>query len=249
MRIIEWNINQRSNWNAKGSIPVWVSDEINKLKPEVAIITEFSKTLNWLNEFAYKLNEYNVFTSTNPRGNEILIAVKKEIKIIAIKELPFQQLTANFLQINVEHQGKPLTIIGVRIKIDDKINELNQLSAYLGSLDAENVIVLGDFNVWHTWASKDKNWLLPQDYKVEGPKFRMNYPDWTSLTKWSFVFNDNNKGPIDFAVTKGVTINNLDYLWSFLENKKYTGCKDADKYKGDESGSPDHAILLTELIW
>jgi hypothetical protein len=144
MRIIEWNINQRSNWNAKGSIPVWVSDEINKLKPEVAIITEFSKTLNWLNEFAYKLNEYNVFTSTNPRGNEILIAVKKEIKIIAIKELPFQQLTANFLQINVEHQGKPLTIIGVRIKIDDKINELNQLSAYLGSLDAENVIVLGN---------------------------------------------------------------------------------------------------------
>lgn len=64
MKIIEWNINQKSNWNAQGFIPVWVGDEINKLKPDIAI-TEFSKTVNWLDDFAYKLFEYNIFTSTN----------------------------------------------------------------------------------------------------------------------------------------------------------------------------------------
>lgn len=247
MKIIEWNINQRSNWNAQGSIPVWVGDEINELKPDVAIITEFSKTLNWLDDFAYKLIKYNIFTSTNPEGNEVLIAIRKEIKIIAIMELPIQQVSANFLQIDVEYQGVLLTIIGVRIRIDDKKTQLNQLSTYLGSIDARNVIVLGDFNVWYTWASNDRNWSLPQDYKINGPKFKMNYNDWTSLTKWSFVFEDDTKGPIDFVVTKGVSIDKVDYLWDFLSNKEYKGCKDADKHKGDDSGNPDHAILIAEV--
>lgn len=248
MKIIEWNINQRSNWNAQGSIPVWVSDEItNKLKPEVAIITEFSKTRNWLDDFAYKLFEYNICTSTNLEGNEVLIAIRKEIRIIAIKELPVQQLSANFLQIDVQYQGALLTIIGIRIRISDKNIQLNQLSTYLGNVDAENVIVLGDFNVWHTWASKNKNWSLPQNYKINGPEFKMHSNDWTSLTKWSFVFEDDTKGPIDFVVTKGVTIDKVDYLWDFLSNDQYKGCKDADKYKGDDSGNPDHAILIAEV--
>jgi exonuclease III len=247
MKIIEWNINQRSNWNARGFIPVCVSEEINELKPDAVIITEFSKTLNWLDDFAYKLFEYNVFTSTNPKGNEVLIAIKKEINIITIKELPIQQLSANFLQIDVEYQGVLLTIIGIRIRIDDTNTQLNQLSTYLGNVDAENVIVLGDFNVWHTWASNNNNWSLPQNYIIKGPKVKMNYNDWSSLTKWSYVFKDDTKGPIDFVITKGVTIDKVDYLWDFLSNKEYKGCRDADKYKGDDSGNPDHAILIAEL--
>ena len=243
MKILEWNINQRSNYNGLGFIPEWLNEEIKKTDADIVVLTEFYKTENWLSTLAYKLCEYNVFTNTNENGNEILISVKKEIKVVDTKELPDDILSGNFLQIKILIDGKLYTIIGFRVRAENgegKEKQFKELIDYLKGIEISdsNVIVIGDFNLWDTYA---KNQLsIPERYRIHAP---IHQGDTKSLSKWSYVFKDEGRAPLDWVIVKNIEVKTIDYSWEFL---KQIG-KEAGKYKSNYIGIPDHAQLIVEF--
>lgn len=169
MKFLELNINQRSRENA---IPEVVTAEIARLEPDVFVLNE---CLSGSSEERRKLiqgftdplsDEYYFFYNVERAGrNGILIAVKKKIEgkynTVIIREVEKMDTTnteqPNFLQIDMEANGKPLTIIGTRLRGGEKIEnyregcldrrkELAALIDHIDSLDSENIIVAGDFN-------------------------------------------------------------------------------------------------------
>ena len=242
MKILEWNINQRSNYNGLGFIPEWLNVEIKKTNADIVVLTEFYKTENWLSTLAYKLCEYNVFTNTNEKGNEILIAVKKEIKVVDTQESP-DGISGNFLQIKISIDSKSYTIIGFRVRAKDKKGKEEQFKELIGYLkrikisDA-NVMVIGDFNLWDTYA---KNQLsVPEEYRIHAP---IHQDDTKNLSKWSYVFEKEGRAPLDWVIVKNIEVKAIDYSWEFL---KQIG-KEEGEYKSNYIGIPDHAQLIVEI--
>ena len=43
MKILEWNINQRSNYNQRGFIPEWLNVEIKKTNADIVVCTDPQK--------------------------------------------------------------------------------------------------------------------------------------------------------------------------------------------------------------
>lgn len=71
LKIIEWNINQRSGHNAYNhddSIPQLVSDEIKEQSADIVVLTEFYKRYKWEEFINDTFDGYNVFYSMNPRS-------------------------------------------------------------------------------------------------------------------------------------------------------------------------------------
>lgn len=212
---------------------------------DIVVLTEFYKTENWLSKLAYRLNEYNIFTSENKNGNEILIAIKKELKVVEIQELPKNKVSGNFLSISILIDGSLYTIIGFRVRTEDdakgKEKQFTELLNYLNSTytSDEKVMVLGDFNLWDTYVKT--NLLIPKNYIIKAPEHQGNTK---SLTNWSYVFKkDENKAPLDWMIAKNIEVKTIDYSWEFL---KQIG-KEAYEYKSEYIGIPDHAQLIVEI--
>lgn len=176
MKLLVWNINQRSSGI---DIPEFVSKEILKLNepedpqsyPDIVVLTEFLSAANANSEkikkFKDSLSEkYYTFCNEKrdkerEKANGIFIAVKKGFA--EINGAPNEDLKTdykeedqpNFLQLDIVVEGKPISIIGTRIQIGggvtrsayiERRQQLISLVEHLVKLGNKNIIVAGDFN-------------------------------------------------------------------------------------------------------
>ncbi len=169
--IMEWNINQRSNYGGSTSIPNVIVKKIKDIKADIIVLTEFFKVEKY-KEFISNLEEENYTVFLDPRKaeknkNQILIAISNKIDISnggKIKWLPnnISGSNPNFLQVEVKYNNEPLIIIGTRIRwhgnsngkltkqtFEKRKKEFEYLINHLKKLKemkSKNILILGDFN-------------------------------------------------------------------------------------------------------
>jgi|BioPla2DNA2_1021312.scaffolds.fasta_scaffold83292_2 hypothetical protein len=150
LKIMEWNLNFKSDKevNVAGFIKNKVENE------DIIIFTEIVKSDSVL-RLMRELNDFNFYESYNTEGNQIIIAIRRNIKVTrVITKIPkiSTHSAPNFLHIEVLINGVKYQILGIRIRIDDGSEEdykdrrkqFEYFSNYISDLD--NVIILGDFN-------------------------------------------------------------------------------------------------------
>lgn len=96
------------------------------------------------------LNEFNFYESYNTEGNQIIIAIRRNIKVTrVISKIP-RISTYNapiFLHIEIMINGVKYQVLGIRIRIDDYKERRKQFEYFSNYIsDLNNVIILGDFN-------------------------------------------------------------------------------------------------------
>lgn len=242
----------------------WVIDEIIKDNPDCIILTEFV-VAKGLDYYIDKLesNGYHWFISSVTKSNGILIALKSSSFDFDDTFDYFQDTVKNgsdvlvgndipaFYEIKVTWNGNPLSIIGVRIKVDItstntnyKKNQFQALDNYI-SQQKHNVLCIGDFNAYWTdkWHTSDNTTLgktASNRYEIYTPKF--NKGDW-----WYSYVIPNKKLQLDHLVTN---IKNKDivveYDWSFINSIRYKCNVKADSAKKPQ-GKPDHAIFKVTI--
>lgn len=170
MKLLVWNINQRSSGK---EIPPFVSEMIMDFNTDadIVVLTEFLSAANANSEkikkFKDSLSEkYYTFCNEKrdkerEKANGIFIAVKKGFA--EINGAPNEDLKTdckeedqpNFLQLDIVVEGKPISIIGTRIQVGGGVTrsayiesrlQLISLVEHLVKLGNKNIIVAGDFN-------------------------------------------------------------------------------------------------------
>ncbi len=257
MKFIEWNINQRSNYGNKNYIPDYISEEINKENADVVILTEFYKTSRW-EEFATRLQSYNVFTTDNSKNgqNDVLIAIKKKytIKDIYDMESTDSNNNPNYLRVDIEYKGNIVSIIGTRICVDsydynNKIeleNEMKSRSEQFKifidniALLSNFVIGAGDFNN-NRRNSENNTWSLNfMKDTLTNTKINLHTPYGASFNP----LNKNEYALDHLFASNEITVKNICYSWSFMY--KHEIYENGKNYKVDNP-FPDHAILIANV--
>lgn len=166
--VSEWNINARSGFLGY-TIPVTlIANEIFEKNPHIFVLTEFVKTLGWLDLKSILEEKFYVYDSPFfLHQNGICIGVRKECGIEFLgtetRNTIFKSALnmPDFYEVKVRINSQTISVIGTRIRIDcrkanssnkkERISEHRQrfeqysnLVEYISQLD--NVIVLGDFN-------------------------------------------------------------------------------------------------------
>lgn len=275
-----WNINGRSgrHWRNESDyeIPSFIASEIigkdpNNAPPDIIVLTEFVITTGWEKlKFNLEENGYYLFTSHANGKNGILIALKKNEgldleSVVSSSEMNTEKTEKpNFLQVIVKYNGKPLTIIGARIRQlvvtrEDFLDRREQLEALIDHLSKlENIIVGGDFNnakingnctkrysevrEKYRYTSKGTinvsydtyNYHILKD-AVEDCGYCLHTPK-GNVYSWGNIFKLDH-----FITSKSIVASNVEYSWSF-KNKK-NGYGDFT----DNDILPDHAILSAEI--
>lgn len=276
IKILEWNINQRSSEDSK--FPNYVISEISQKNPDVIVLVEFKGKENKFrldNSFSedYFTYSYNGSKYTNnkndvKRGNGIYIALKKSIfnesslEDVSWEE-DFENNQPNWLKIKSSIKtGQELTIIGTRIRVgskkrkDELISRKSQINWLLKeNKHFNNQIIIGDLNYSPSevdWCKKEElNWqdiiYMMRDEKYLNCNQYSPYSPFGTSWKWK---------RLDWMITKGVSIdynskyNQLD--WSFGKNNNSTYLEGYMVPEGyfiiNEPPYPDHAIFTTEII-
>lgn len=276
IKILEWNINQRSSEDSK--FPNYVISEISQKNPDVIVLVEFKGKENKFrldNSFSedYFTYSYNGSKYTNnkndvKRGNGIYIALKKSIfnesslEDVSWEE-DFENNQPNWLKIKSSIKtGQELTIIGTRIRVgskkrkDELISRKSQINWLLKeNKHFNNQIIIGDLN----YSPSEVDW---------GKKEELNWQDIIYMMRDEKYLNCNQYSPyspfgtswkwkrLDWMITKGVSIdynskyNQLD--WSFGKNNNSPYLEGYMVPEGyfiiNEPPYPDHAIFTTEII-
>ncbi len=276
IKILEWNINQRSSEDSK--FPNYVISEISQKNPDVIVLVEFKGKENKFrldNSFSedYFTYSYNGSKYTNnkndvKRGNGIYIALKKSIfnesslEDVSWEE-DFENNQPNWLKIKSSIKtGQELTIIGTRIRVgskkrkDELISRKSQINWLLKeNKHFNNQIIIGDLNYSPSevdWCKKEElNWqdiiYMMRDEKYLNCNQYSPYSPFGTSWKWK---------RLDWMITKGVSIdynskyNQLD--WSFGKNNNSPYLEGYMVPEGyfiiNEPPYPDHAIFTTEII-
>lgn len=160
MKILEWNINQRSKQLNYDDIPAYVAQALWGEDPDFFVLTECYKVKHW-DRFLDSLGHYTLFQTDNSshHQNEILIGVKPIYgngRIVTNMASGYENLNPNFLHVVVEVEGRDLNIMGARIRVpkltpsslESQTYRLNQLDMIIDQIDtvAEPAILVGDFN-------------------------------------------------------------------------------------------------------
>ncbi|PXV93787.1 hypothetical protein C8E03_102562 [Lachnotalea glycerini] len=175
LKIMEWNLHFQSK---KAEIADFVKDRVKS--QDVAIFTEIVKSASVL-ALMNELNEFNFYESCNTEGNQIIIAVRRNIKVSrVISKIPNVAIynAPNLLHVEIMIDGIKYQIIGVRIRIDDgsedDYRDRNKQFEYLVNYlsDLENIIVSGDFNNSYIRGDLSENYsnvkkLYEKNYKGE----------------------------------------------------------------------------------
>lgn len=249
MKIIEWNINGRSNTNYE--VPKFVSQTIIK-DVDIVILTEFSSVDDGLIE-SLKESNYTIFyNKIRKEKNKILIGVKNEIishsnsiKVNETMNNPHGDEEPNFLEIEVEINNKKITIVGSRIRDGKELfkkEQFNTLKNHLENIKGATVCA-GDFNVWSSYIMR--TWRLkPDNYQFYTPWYSGGFknPD-----TWSHVGKSLYKSLIDHFITRDIELYNVGYIWDFVNVENGYGSLQPEDYKSDLKGYPDHAILQANL--
>ena len=275
IKILEWNINQRSCENS--SFPEYVITEISRKNPDVIVLVEFkgehnrSRLDSAFSEryytYSYNGSQYTSVNGNIKTGNGIYMGLKKSIfnepspEEITWEE-SFKDKQPNWLKIkSTIKTGKELTIIGVRVKVGSKHDkkELNDRKSQINWLLKENKqtkrqIIIGDLNYGPAetdWCEKEKlNWQdIVYMMRDEG------YLDYQQFSPYSPPGTSWKGKQLDWLITKGVFIdghshyNQLD--WSFGKNNDLLYLEGYRVPEGffiiNEPPFPDHAILTTEI--
>jgi len=263
MKIIEWNINQRSNKN-RLQMPEWVLREVLDQKADIIVLTEYCDTIDY-NFVVNKLKEYNVERTNNPRGqNDVLIAIKKEFAVLNRKKLVSsfekgEKDNPNFLRVDIKKGDKIVTVIGCRIRVgygeynkETRKYEKNEKNDYemrgkqykkiiTEISNCENdVILIGDLNVSekHTEYA-DFNWCkvnksLPKGFTIYTPE--EGYSFYNVKIQEEFC--------LDHIITNISEEIQLDYYWDYKEGREPIVYIPNRKI---EPPYPDHAILIAEI--
>ena len=275
IKILEWNINQRSCENS--SFPEYVITEISRKNPDVIVLVEFkgennrSRLDSAFSEryytYSYNGSQYTSVNGNIKTGNGIYMGLKKSIfnepspEEITWEE-SFKDKQPNWLKIkSTIKTGKELTIIGVRVKVGSKHDkkELNDRKSQINWLLKENKqtkrqVIIGDLNYGPAetdWCEKEKlNWQdIVYMMRDEG------YLDYQQFSPYSPPGTSWKGKQLDWLITKGVFIDGHSYYnqldWSFGKNNDLLYLEDYRVPEGyfiiNEPPFPDHAILTTEI--
>ena len=275
IKILEWNINQRSCENS--SFPEYVITEISRKNPDVIVLVEFKGENNRSRldrafseryyTYSYNGSQYTSVNGNIKTGNGIYMGLKKSIfnepspEEITWEE-SFKDKQPNWLKIkSTIKTGKELTIIGVRVKVGSKHDkkELNDRKSQINWLLKENKqtkrqIIIGDLNygpVETDWCEKEKlNWQdIVYMMRDEG------YLDYQQFSPYSPPGTSWKGKQLDWLITKGVFIDGHSYYnqldWSFGKNNDLLYLEGYRVPEGyfiiNEPPFPDHAILTTEI--
>ncbi|WP_313176686.1 endonuclease/exonuclease/phosphatase family protein [Streptococcus parasuis] len=225
IKILEWNINQRSCENS--SFPEYVITEISRKNPDVIVLVEFKGENNRSRldrafseryyTYSYNGSQYTSVNGNIKTGNGIYMGLKKSI---------FSEPSPE--EITWEESFK------------DK--------------QTKRQIIIGDLNYGLAetdWCEKEKlNWQdIVYMMRVEG------YLDYQQFSPYSPPGTSWKGKQLDWLITKGVFIdghshyNQLD--WSFGKNKDLLYLEGYRVPEGffiiNEPPFPDHAILTTEI--
>lgn len=275
IKILEWNINQRSCENS--SFPEYVITEISQKNPDVIVLVEFKGENNRSRldrafseryyTYSYNGSQYTSVNGNIKTGNGIYMGLKKSIfnepspEEITWEE-SFQDKQPNWLKIkSTIKTGKELTIIGVRVKVGSKHDkkELNDRKSQINWLLKENKqtkrqVIIGDLNYGPAetdWCEKEKlNWQdIVYMMRDEG------YLDYQQFSPYSPPGTSWKGKQLDWLITKGVFIDGHSYYnqldWSFGKNNDLLYLEGYRVPEGyfiiNEPPFPDHAILTTEI--
>lgn len=263
LSVREWNIRGAAAlpWNNGYELKNWIADEIVKDVPDIIILTEFVVAKGWdyLQEKLEK-HDYRWFISATTGKNGILIAVKnkpefdfgditkyedKAINDSSILKLPKHDIIPNFYEVKIQVNGKPLSIVGVRIIEDNKEEQFLVLDEYLKTID--NLICAGDFNAF--WYSKENGWLWGKEnmklYETAKSGKELYTPPYNHEDGFSYVHKDGTKAGIDHVISN-FEKTYVEYYWYFLTDEHgYEGYTKNSIKK--PIGIPNHAILNAKV--
>lgn len=275
LKILGWNINQRLGTG--GKIPHFVATEIINKTPDIVVITEFFRGEGW-EELKSTLEEegYKLYYEKTPikKKNEVLIAIKERKNLIIAQEAVTETVLGknkkpNFLQVGIEYNNKPLTVIGVRILPDGdyqkRKEQLDSLTDYVKG--KKNILIIGDFNnskicgnetlsyeevreEYHLTKRKEVS-LLYDTYNYHILKDQFKHEGFTIATPTgnvcSWVDKYKNEYKLDHIFAKELNVHNAQYKWDFISQKNGHGTLKSDDYKSENAGVPDHAILTAVI--
>lgn len=275
LKIIEWNINSRAGYTS--NIPVnLIIDQILEINPDVVILTEFVKTLGFLDLKTILEEKYYVYTTDyKPNQNGILIAIAKKdgisVTTESIKNLNNENMP-DFLEKDIlVNQNRKIKIIGTRIQTNTKDTptqqELNedfhnrnkQFENCINYTETVNydTIIGSDFNHGAIKSETDKNYVYKgisrefysyqQIWRKTENNFKLVTPHRGNYHKFSYI--DKNNIPIKedhFIISKSLNIESSDYNWNFITKKNGYGDIQPRDYKSFLP-LPDHAIAILEI--
>lgn len=276
IKILEWNINQRSSEDSK--FPNYVISEISRKNPDVIVLVEFKGKENKFrldNSFSedYFTYSYNGSKYTNnkndvKRGNGIYIALKKSIfnesslEDVSWEE-DFENNQPNWLKIKSSIKtGQELTIIGTRIRVgskkrkDELISRKSQINWLLKeNKHFNNQIIIGDLN----YSPSETDWCKKEELNWQDIIYMMRDEKYLNCNQYSPYSPPGTSWKwkrLDWMITKGVSVdykskyNQLD--WSFGKNNNSPYLEGYIVPEGyfiiNEPPYPDHAIFTTEII-
>lgn len=266
--ILEWNIHQRGG-DGEGIIPPWVKDEINGF--DIVVLTEFctKKFDKKRTAFITELEQlgYHCATSENPKGNDVLIAVKKaRLSILRHSWVPcygskeLESIPEN-LQVDIDCVGRTLTVMGIRIRTLDHDYKMRRKECkwVLDRMrDIKHPILMaGDFNHGRR-RSPNPDWSISiMEDMLKGKELTLYTPEGSSI-----FCEENYNGdefPDDHFAAKGAEISLEPYDRDFTSREPlayflgrdfreqwHPGARDKDLAKV-EPPFPDHAILKGTL--
>lgn len=271
MKIYEWNIGMAATFGCNNGYPIqpWIIDEITIDKPECFVLTEFVVSKGW-DDMQKKLEEngYKWFISGSSGQNGILIALKdnKEIDISNIFDYMDNSVNnaatlntpcpPDFYEIRFKYKNQAYSLIGLRVRVNEKRQQFQALDDYLTTLEEMGMIVfcIGDFNAYwsNNWKDPIKNTTLPKTakkYRLLTPPYNKGIGDWFSYVNPLIKNKYDGKQQLDHMITNiDVEHINCKYDWSYIANR-------VDKYESETNsttpnktkGIPDHAIFKVKL--
>lgn len=238
LKYLEWNLHAMGG--IKYTIPSFIPDYIKDV--DVFVLVEFCASKGF-DGFRERLKDFDLYCSpyTSKGYNQVCIGLRKSLKYTLLSTTFVDICNMNipeFMQVDIGINEKEISVIGTRIKTDEKCDrnlQFDFLREHLAKLGS--YICLGDFNV----VQKTINKKLSCVGDVYGPRYKNGY--------YSFVHADGGTCSLDWLLTKNVQeVYNgypdaekspyATYDWSFVSDKNGYGTKSVLDYR-----LPDHAIL------
>lgn len=254
MKLIEWNINKRSN--SKIITPSFVYQRIKDENADAICLVEYLEDQNLKNILE---EDYYFAESFINSGNQVFIAVKKAYapKGIDIIRKTEEKDCFNLLHIQFENYlNEIISIVGVRMLTGRGRNRINAslqtppLNEYLGKI-THKLICVGDFNIikdrMAVWFPNYKTQTIKPNILNKTKKFNFIFPNKSDSTKiGSLVALDHVLAPKDIKVE-------AEYSWNFILDDNNYPYKDTDEIKiGNEyymikCGLPDHGMMICRI--
>lgn len=277
LKIIEWNINQRSGSESK-EIPPFIGEEIKKQNADIVVLTEFYKAENWVKFISDTFSSYKYFYTMNPdKQNDVLIAIKNTHKITHVEYLysEYGNDNPNLLRVDIIADGKPLTVIGIRIRVSNygkkpKREDFNTDKDFSEAYSKWEKSFIGE----KKWRKKQNNIIINHVRRLENPavivgdfncfkseyiddiwcmqKVKKTYEDehyeWNHIDG-SSIYSENSGFAEDHIITKDLLVREQIYSRDFAIASGRKGAYPKGKnFTETRVPNPDHAILIATII-